>query len=531
MTAFRIHLAGHPLLLTIALAATLGLVRLAARRFLKREFSWTRAGTGLVVISVVSLITYVGVVVYYATDPHYFDAAEPTMTAVGWLFHIGQPIYHALDSAERYSHIYGPMAFIAHGLALGVFGPSIEASKWVGGGLALGSVGLIFTATRAQTSFWRAVAITGVCMLLMLGFRNYSFWTRAEPLLIFCVSAGLVAAIRGRGQAAALVLGVFAGLLWNLKATGPVYSLPLFVMLLRRLGWRPTFLSVLTAVVVAVLPFLAWSNVSFPNYVAWFRLSAANGLLWALFTRNIEWAAYFLLPLVLVAYADRGIRAPATKDWLLYTLTSVAATGVVVVAGAKPGAGPYHLLPLLPVMGFLIAQRLRRQAPAATMPTIVPITLVSFITVAAAIAFVQQMQFVTTMQGRRTLNEIADIEAFADSHPGIVEMGYGADDPMTFERPVLVFRNNAYLLDAPAVGEHQLAGLTIPPATLDALRQCRVSYWLIPRGEQPFTAVNMYPAVFPQPVFPDDFRRVFLEMHTRIATTQYFDAWQCRAPA
>ena len=46
-------------------------------------------------------------------------------------------------------------------------------------------------------------------------------------------------------------------------------------------------------------------------------------------------------------------------------------------------------------------------------------------------------------------------------------------------------------------------------------------------GEAPFTSVNMYPAVFPQTVFPDEFRRVFLEMHTRIATTQYFDAWEC----
>jgi hypothetical protein len=134
---------------------------------------------------------------------------------------------------------------------------------------------------------------------------------------------------------------------------------------------------------------------------------------------------------------------------------------------------------------------------------------------------------VTTMQGRRMLQEIRDIETFVAEHPGVVEMGYGVDDPMTFERPVLVFRNNAYLLDAPAVGEHQLAGLGIPPATLDALRQCRVNYWLVPKGEAPFTSLNMYPAVFLQPVFPDEFRRVFHQTHTLIATTEYFDAWQC----
>src|SRR5688572_25792519 len=186
MAAFRIHLAGHPLLLTFTLMAALGVARLVLRQFGRRDFGGTAIGTGLIGLSLLTLIAYVGLVVFYATDPHYFDAAEPTMTAVGWLFHIGQPVYHPLDSAERYAHIYGPMAFIAHGVALGVFGPSIEVSKWVGGSLALVSLGLIFTATRTQTGVWRAIVITGVCALLMLAFRNYSFWTRAEPLLIFC---------------------------------------------------------------------------------------------------------------------------------------------------------------------------------------------------------------------------------------------------------------------------------------------------------------------------------------------------------
>jgi len=527
MEAFRIHLAGHPLLLTFALLTVLGLAWLVLRRLVTREFSWTPVGIGLIVISVLALASYAGLVFYYATDPHYFDAAEPTMTAVGWLFHIGQPIYHSLDSAERYAHIYGPMAFIAHGVALGVFGPSIEVSKWVGGSLALVSLGLIFTAMRTQTGVWRAIVITGVCALLMLAFRNYSFWARAEPLLIFCVSAGLVAAVRGRGYPAVVVLGVFAGLLWNLKATGPIYSVPLFLMLYRRLGWRPAFVSASVAVIVAVLPFLVWPNVSFPAYVSWFRLSAGNGLVWSLFTRNLEWAAYFMLPLLLAAYAARAMKATLATDWPLFTWTALATTAVIVIAGSKPGAGPYHLLPLLPVIGFLVAQRIGQQAPVENTPVTVQLALVSFVAVAVAIAFVQQSQFVTTMEGRRALHEIADIQSFADQHPGVVEMGYGVDDPMTFERPVLVFRNNAYLLDAPAVGEHHLAGLTIPPATLEALRQCRVNYWLIPKGEAPFTALNMYPAVFPQPVFPDEFRRVFHETHTRIATTEYFDAWQC----
>ena len=522
MEAFRIHLAGHPLLLTLVLLSALGIARLVLRRLGVRDLSNTLAGAGLLFVSVLALVAYVALVIFYATDPHYFDAAEPTMTAVGWLFHIGQPIYHAVDSAERYSHIYGPMAFIAHGVALGVFGPSIEVSKWVGGSLALVSLGLTFIALKTQTTVLRAVVITGVFALLMLGFRNYSFWTRAEPLLIFCVSAGLVAAVQGKGRLSGVLLGVFAGLLWNLKATGLIYSLPLFVILFRRLGWRTTFMSALMAVIVAVLPFIALSNASFDGYVTWFRLSAANGLVWVLFTRNLEWAAYFLVPVVLALL----LKQPVVKDAAIVTLVTLAAGAVVVIAGSKPGAGPYHLLPLLPVIGFMVASLLGRQV-SLNPPAPVQLTLASFVAVAAAIAFVQQAQFVTTMQGRGALHEIRDIETFVSQHPGVVEMGYGVHDPWTFERPVLVFRNNAYLLDAPAVGEHQLAGVTVPPATFDALRMCRVNYWLIPKGEAPFSALNMYPGVFPATVFPDEFRQVFLQTHTKIATTDYFDAWQC----
>ena len=65
--------------------------------------------------SLASRDPYAASVAWYASDDHYFDAAEPTMTIVGWLFSQGQPLYHDPASAERYAHIYGPLAFLAHG--------------------------------------------------------------------------------------------------------------------------------------------------------------------------------------------------------------------------------------------------------------------------------------------------------------------------------------------------------------------------------------------------------------------------------
>src|SRR5687768_16046748 len=102
-------------------------------------------------------------------------------------------------------------------------------------------------------------------------------------------------------------------------------------------------------------------------------------------------------------------------------------------------------MPLLPVIASLIAQRIG-ELPLEWDATVVRLTLVSFVVVAAAIALVQQVQFVTTMHGRRMLHGIRDFETFVAQHPGVVEMGDGLNDPMTFERPMLVFRNKAHLL-------------------------------------------------------------------------------------
>src|SRR5262245_52322315 len=54
-----------------------------------------------------ALIVYAAIVIWYVCKEAYYDFAEPTVACVAWLFDRGQPIYHAFDAAERYSHMYG----------------------------------------------------------------------------------------------------------------------------------------------------------------------------------------------------------------------------------------------------------------------------------------------------------------------------------------------------------------------------------------------------------------------------------------
>ena len=237
LESFRIHAAGRPLLIALAIAVAFG----ALARWRKRPDAppaWI--GAGIAALAITAIPAYAASVAWYASDDHYFDAAEPTMTIVGWLVAHGQPLYHDPASAERYAHIYGPLAFVAHGAVQRLFGAGIETSKWLGA--AAGLIGLVATwlALAAVTTRRRALVLTGGCALVYLAFRNYTFWTRPDALLVAGVAIGQLVAARTRGVPAAIGLGLVAGLLANLKFTGPIYAAPLLVTL--SFGARPALL-------------------------------------------------------------------------------------------------------------------------------------------------------------------------------------------------------------------------------------------------------------------------------------------------
>jgi hypothetical protein len=520
----RTRFGGRPLLLFLVVLIP---VLLASRRH--RTFSPATAGVMLSVTALFGLVGYLVSSLSYAIDPNFYDYAEPTMTAVGWLFQSGQPVYPAIDAAERYAHIYGPVAFMVHGVALSLFGPSIVVSKVLGAAAGIAGLALTCVAARSRVSLARALQLTGVLAVVLLMFRQYSFWTRPEPFQLAFVAASLVCALRagGRGGLAwAAGAGVASGLLWDLKVTGPLYSLPIFALLRVRSGWRGAQVAGIVAAVVAVLPFLAFSNISLSNYFGWMQLSANTGLQLSTLRQNLEWAMYLSVPLLVSCYIVPRQLRPYDTEWRLVLLVLPIAVSGVAVAAAKPGAGPYHLLPFLPIVVYVCAVHLERFNGSAADPA-APRLTAAFVLTAAVIAATQQGHLFATMRDRRATGTLEDIVRFAATHSGVIEVGYGTTEALTLERPSLVFRNNTYLLDQPAVREHQLAGLEVPRSTIEAIGACRVEYWLIPRGEAPFSGTNGYPSVLGKPLFPEAFRQVFHSRHRHVDTTKYFDVWRC----
>jgi hypothetical protein len=537
---------------------------------------------------------YIGIAIWYVfVAPSYYDFAEPSVACIAWLFDRGLPIYHAFDAAERYSHIYGPLAFILPGWFLAAIGPGIVASKAVGVLAGVLSLLVSYRLMRSATTTHRALALTGLLALLCLTYRNASFWIRPDSFSLLFASLSLLVTVhpatsRHRWLAAA-GLGICTGLLVNLKLTGALYALPAFALLgaagqgpqrgsptrSAALGWEsalphwreagralPLALAAATAAVVASAPFVAFSNVSLGNYLTWVRISAGNGLLGSVLKHNVEWTLFLLLPLaptltrtpapraapVPLAAPPPPIAPPLTAA-PAPTLSSRARTLVysallagivaVAIAASKPGAGPYHLMPFLPAVLYLVALH---NDDATSGTALSPGARVlgrargAFVLATVAVASLQQLYFIGIMNTADASARDAadDLAQFAETHPGrAIAVGYAnAGERSTFARPALVFRTGRYPIDAPAVQEFQMSGLDLPPATMDALRRCDVEMWLIPKGATPFDGPNTYPAMHFAPLFSDAFKHAFFDTyaHERASDTRDFDVWRCPRP-
>jgi hypothetical protein len=521
----------HPLIL-LAIAGAVGAWRGSLTQQIgdrTRAARIARVACGLVVAA------YAGLVVWYASVEEYYDLAEPTIAAVSWMAHEGASPYHAADAAARYAHIYGPMLFLTHAAAFDLLGPGLRVSKLAGAVAALAALALLALALRRIDPRPRVEAWMAVAAAALLAFGNTSFWTRAEPLLILCAAAALAAGLSRRLSVAVVGLGIATGIAANLKLTGALYVLPVLPLALSRHPHaRLRALAGIAGVagMTAAAPFLLLPAGAASDYWFWLREASENGVRLRLLRPNIEWAFFLAAPLalpLLAACGDRDVDHPQRHERAA-VLVLLTAMSLIVVLGAKPGAGPYHLLPFVPLIAWCAAAAAQRSERRWSRTSAGAYALAL-----AAVALIQQGLFVTTVNRMRPMRVGVDVREFARAHPGrTIEMGYaGASGyfgsaPLTYFRPLAVFHDGQYLLDAPAIQEHQFAGIELPQATISAVEHCAVDYWLLPRGEEPFATRNLYPQTGHSRLFPESFVAAFHERYSVTQQTKYFDVYSCR---
>ncbi len=511
----------HPKLsLYVAAAALCGLVwaSVAAGRPVVPGLRLVAAGLALL---------FFGTAAVYLCSPFYEDHVESSIAIISWLATGGAPVYHAPDAAARYSYLYGPLTFIFNAAMMKLVGANIFASKLTGFCAAIVS-GACVVATALRLGFrgtGLAAVIAGFCGLCGM-FGNLAYWNRPDSFLLAASSAAVLLASFTASPVTAVLFGLLAGVMVNLKAYAALFAGPPFIFALFGSSRQVSFVAVavLAGAIACAAPF-GLANVDLANYLTLLRSASEQGLNPGEFVGVIGMALVCCLPLILFVWLDRARSVARPYLWAIGVFLLVAAT--IVVPASKIGAGPHHLLPLVPIGLWLIL--LRARAPgAAAKPARDRFWVASAATLMLlwiAIAGQGQILADAIQQWGGAAAAAAEVRSVA-SDPAmrpvqvIVRSGVGLSGKV---QPA--FLGEGFLLDEGALMDMNQAGLAIPAATVAAIRSCQFRTMLFAAGQAPFTDRSYY---HDAPLFNDEIRGAFLASYALQGRGRYFDVWVCK---
>jgi hypothetical protein len=216
------------------------------------------------IVAVVLTVTYALTAILYLLYSNYIDHFEATVSTISWLGTHGHLIYPDWQTGHIYEAPYGPLLFMTIGAVLRPF-PMIFGSKLAGWTTFVAALALTYVTLKAKASDDRKVVFLFL-MILIATFsffhdtHAHAFWSRAEPFLILIGVLTVIAALTQAEAAAAITIGILAGLAVDFKLHGALYAAPAALAVFGAgKSWRDriglaTLLSI-GAAVAATLPF------------------------------------------------------------------------------------------------------------------------------------------------------------------------------------------------------------------------------------------------------------------------------------
>lgn len=479
----------------------------------------------LLCLAALAAINTVAVSIAYVFYPGYLDTGEPNIVALGWRLWQGHPVYLPLDHETRITNLYGPYLYALHAAVLGVFGPSVVIGK-IPGVLAMClSVVFMAIATVRYGRYGMAIAVGGIAVLGILNLPT-TIWNRPESFMLLSAAAGVALYERGSKKWVVFGIGVLVGLSIGLKIFAAVYFVPIGLMILVRYGVISAFMTGLTALLIASLPFFT-PFFDFMDMVGLIKVMADKPNAGRELGKILRYAMYYLLPIFVMLFIGlRHVKADEKREIIILVSTLVVSILLVMYPAQKPGAGYHYFLPFAPLT-FLIVTKFYAVA-SSTGRQSAEWTAISIVLVMAMLSVPIEKRFFRALDWDQATEIAAEIEAIHLDYPGQkIEIGVGERNESyrrTFQRTRLVFKGHPYTLDASIIIDTTAWGTFLTDATIEMIRRCETDIWLIPGREQAFTWTGFYG----KDVYGQSFRDAFNVAFEKTEERNFFDVYSCR---
>jgi hypothetical protein len=466
----------------------------------------------------------------YLFTPTFYDHLEPTVIHIARLYLAGQNMYPTMNGDTAYGLLYGPEVFEFAAIGLRIF-PAAIGGKFFGVLACLLAVVILLLILRRHGRDYVVSVNTIITILIITGFGNILYWDRPDSFLFFSVCLACLAMLSLDPRLAAIVVGVMAGFAVNLKLHAVIIFLPCLASLLCSGQPRDRILIlcafVAPFVIALVIPFLP-KGISVLGYVRIVSAAGQHGLSKQLLAKNAALAALYITLLIPVwlrssssEWRDRGV--------VICTCLALAVTAIIA---AKPGSGPHHLIPFVPLLIYL-SIRSRYFTHAGSLWLERPLSVTTTL-VCGLLAFTPRYstELALTIAHVKKLFEFGTEQKILEEVRGIIksypEAHFGVAGEHTYLRTTVraVVAGDGDLLpyDPGALMDLQKAGVQIDLIAL-LLRRCSGEYWIIPSGEAPFSLVNRYSG---RNLFSDEFRAFFYMRYIVTSRGEFFDVWKCK---
>jgi hypothetical protein len=496
---------------------------------------WMKTRTDFIAVALIRMATAVAVsvtaaytltITYYLLFPNYFDHGQPLVSIISYLWMQRQELYPNWTSNGVYGLPYGPIFFLINGLTL-LVSPTVLASK-LPGVLSLGAA-LTFTLIllkRKTNSYLMSFLLLASLILLFVPFGIYSYWNRPDPLLLLVTVLALLLASSSSSLVTILGIGVLTGLAAGFKLHGFIYTLPAALVALERV--RPPRSRAAMAVIsgglaaaALLLPYLA-SGAAISGYLGFLRVALDHGWSRPLFSANLHVAFVLTVPIIGIWFF-RQLPLHASDRLLLVGLC--ASVALITAIGAKPGGGPYYLLPLAPICIYGIAVVL--PSPQTNGREVAAMIFVVLFLAHGAHLFLfwDAVKFSYQVASVSERLRISELNTYTSLYPD-AQIGISDDQhyPDYFYRVLVVFNGRPLVVDFSAWMDLAYAGAD-EKYVLRFITTCNIPIWILPSGA-PFTKTNNYTKL---PMLSDNFRAVFSSNYRQIALGRYYQVWSCKA--